>query len=959
MLLQRRKTPLDDYNFNECREYEETTRSEKKQSLRKLLIELSVPGEIKARGETAVKAFEYEMQNGEITVVNARFMFMGKEGAGKTSCVNQILGKAFNENEEPTDGVVTTTVVQTSGKDCSEWKKSDVDVAELTNQIKDDAIAENIAKKLKQPESQRSTSPTSTSSLMVKVKEGTSVMTLNERENSQEPEGAGGLSTNQSTGSHDTFEKKLPDRLHKLLVNILANEGPSNVDGPSEVTSIWDYAGQLKYYITHRIYLTGGASYGVVFSLLDDLNDFVKSRDLHKGKFSMTNLEMILFWMRSIFEHAVLPNIENKTICFNDTEISSPPISLIATHKDQLSKSEAETRIKTMYQTIFDAIKGTAYETHVDRTMYAVDNTAKIDEGIEKLKTNVGGYMKAMARTVPTNWVDFQSKVQELGKRKLRVSLEEITTVAIECGIAEDKLTTVLDYLNDTGTILYSKTNEKLKNTVITNLHMMIDFLTKIITVVKPNDIDIWPTMMPMWNKLDNEGVLEEELLRHLWRLEIEKDAGNFEVFIELMKMFGLLFEKQMGAKQGYRTFIVPSRLQVKQESLEVKKDEKQTISIYVTPTDFLPDSIYNTLVVAFLDLMAVKGRHFGHVKLFQNCSEFDVDDNHLVNLGAVKIGNRHALKLEVSHRIKVDEHDEEEALEPHSSICMEVLNYLRQQLKTVYGTIEGVGYELRVLCNVCDPTLRPLHKLDERLKNSSLVCGRKLVATTRFKRLFSTGFDAKSAEEIIHFLALQTLIVGRGSKELREYFLAETKLSKHEVRTFLKSERECGCLRDVDFGDQTENIFSSADKFEAFDMKIMLKLIRYCCNSKYEEDFWKHPPADDNTKLANLVRIYHYKNTVLDSRYSNRVTKEEFEKLWNDLTKLFEGAGVPIEEIEKYRNPRQYKEGVIVGFNQTEFEEIRNFQALFSVIVDLGAVTMRKYILDVNKIKRKTLECI
>ncbi|XP_033107456.1 uncharacterized protein LOC117109296 [Anneissia japonica] len=177
----RGKTPLDDYNFNECREYEETTRSEKKQSLRKLLIELSVPGEIKARGETAVKAFEYEMQNGEITVVNARFMFMGKEGAGKTSCINHILGKAFNENEEPTDGIVTTTVVQTFGEGCSEWEKTDVDVAELTNQIKDGAIAENIAKKLKQPESQRSTSPTSTSSLMVKVKEATTVMTLNER----------------------------------------------------------------------------------------------------------------------------------------------------------------------------------------------------------------------------------------------------------------------------------------------------------------------------------------------------------------------------------------------------------------------------------------------------------------------------------------------------------------------------------------------------------------------------------------------------------------------------------------------------------------------------------------------------------------------------------------------------------------------------------------------------------
>ncbi|XP_033114959.1 poly [ADP-ribose] polymerase tankyrase-2-like [Anneissia japonica] len=87
------RTPLDCYDCNKCREYENSTRSEKKHSLKKLLIGRSIPPEIEARGKTAVKAYEYEMQNGEMTVVNARFMFLGKEGAGKTSCVNHILEK--------------------------------------------------------------------------------------------------------------------------------------------------------------------------------------------------------------------------------------------------------------------------------------------------------------------------------------------------------------------------------------------------------------------------------------------------------------------------------------------------------------------------------------------------------------------------------------------------------------------------------------------------------------------------------------------------------------------------------------------------------------------------------------------------------------------------------------------------------------------------------------------------
>ncbi|XP_033119905.1 uncharacterized protein LOC117119199, partial [Anneissia japonica] len=87
------KTPLDLYDENECKGYEETTRSKKKQDLKELLEKLSTPSEILARGPDAVKAFKDALQNGEITVVNSRLMFLGQEGSGKTSCVKAMLGK--------------------------------------------------------------------------------------------------------------------------------------------------------------------------------------------------------------------------------------------------------------------------------------------------------------------------------------------------------------------------------------------------------------------------------------------------------------------------------------------------------------------------------------------------------------------------------------------------------------------------------------------------------------------------------------------------------------------------------------------------------------------------------------------------------------------------------------------------------------------------------------------------
>ncbi|XP_033112468.1 uncharacterized protein LOC117113281 [Anneissia japonica] len=286
----------------------------------------------------------------------------------------------------------------------------------------------------------------------------------------------------------------------------------------------------------------------------------------------------------------------------------------------------------------------------------------------------------------------------------------------------------------------------------------------------------------------------------------------------------------------------------------------------------------------------------------------------------------------------------------------MEVLSYLRQQLKTVYVTTEGVGYELRILCNACDATLRPLHKLEECLKKDCVPCGKKKsVATTRIRRLFSTGFDDSSTQGTLNFLALQTLIVGRGTKELRRYFLDKTNLTKPEVIPFLTRER-CALLKDVDFGDDSTTVFSSTSNIDAFHMDIMIKLIRCCChNTNNTEDFWENPPVDDNSELANLVRIYQYKKTVLDCSYSNNVTKEVFDKQWKELTAIFTGVGVPVEDIENYRNQWHYKDGALeeIGIGHTVIEEIKNFQAVLSAVVDVGTATMRNYILEVNNINK------
>ncbi|XP_033098335.1 uncharacterized protein LOC117102215, partial [Anneissia japonica] len=545
------KTPLNLYDKNNCIIYGgRSIRRENKEELKKLLLDMTFPAQIKARGKDAVTAFVNEIEKGEMTLVNSRVMFLGKEGAGKTSLVNSILGKQFNDNEPSTNGIVTTTVFQIVEGDCCKWEEhKDVDVCELTKQIREYNIAERIARKLEPPEDQETTSmsvsPSSTSSPMETSEEATS-LTLEERETSDVSQSAANVSKRQFDRLPEDIFKKVvanldrqnpepssveepkPGPFKRFFMKITRNMATNKDAGfvrvvenvPSDVTCIWDYAGQISYYITHRFFLTDGSSYVVAFSLFEPLNELAKSRGPLKDQFEMTNLQMIIFWIRSIYEHAVLQyNASTKLI--NDT-IASPTISLVGTHKDKLEGSEEDkqNQSEAIFKIIFEEIKGMPFELHVDRTMYAVDNTSANDKGIEELKKNLGGYTKQMAKTVPTKWVDFQSKIQEVGKTTLRMSLDE----------------------------------------------------------------------------------------------------------------------------------------------------------------------------------------------------------------------------LEITHRIVVDANDKQVISEPHPSVCMEVLNYLKHQLKTVYGTTEGIGYKLRVLCSVCQPTQQPhLHDLEDFLKKDKVSCGKMSMQTFRFKRLFST----------------------------------------------------------------------------------------------------------------------------------------------------------------------------------------------------------------------------
>ncbi|XP_033109051.1 probable serine/threonine-protein kinase pats1 [Anneissia japonica] len=103
--------------------------------------------------------------------------------------------------------------------------------------------------------------------------------------------------------------------------------------------SIWDFAGQDVYYITHQMFLVSRAIYILCFDLRHDLHKPVpvlEGEKVSSFECRMTYLEFIIFWLQSIYSHTT----ENPTV--REQEQSSPPVYIVGTHKDMLPGNEEQ-----------------------------------------------------------------------------------------------------------------------------------------------------------------------------------------------------------------------------------------------------------------------------------------------------------------------------------------------------------------------------------------------------------------------------------------------------------------------------------------------------------------------------------------------------------------------------------------------------------------------------------------
>ena len=254
---------------------------------------------------------------------------------------------------------------------------------------------------------------------------------------------------------------------------------------------IIDTGGQPEFHEILPALITGPAINLLVFKLTEDLRSRYHityrspTGESQPYETSFTHEEVIF---RSLASIACL---RQNTIgwSFKESPIdddSEPAAFLIATHRDQVNQSkvtEVNEQLKAKIQKSKLFHENLVQFASPDQLIHAIDTTYDILE-IDELRNMLHKVIsnKFQELPIPVSWCTFSVKL-----RKINKSLHDINScyeLALECGITdgEDFMFALWFLHHRVGSIMYYPEVNGLKDTVITDLQLVFDRITHLIT---------------------------------------------------------------------------------------------------------------------------------------------------------------------------------------------------------------------------------------------------------------------------------------------------------------------------------------------------------------------------------------------------------------------------------------------------------------------------------------------
>ena len=635
-------------------------------------------------------------------------MLIGQGGAGKTSTKKSLKGICFDPFEDRTDGIdVDPSYFKVSTE---AWRTGDQgqDQNSDTAVYLDYHLARCIADSLKTQEDyiQWNTYRDSLDSEIIEVPEQP-ITTEESRDKDQKEEAAAAKRSSRGDLNDDSFSlSTVPEEVAAVTEQFLRGAGD---DSREDIHfTFWDFAGQSVYYVTHPLFLTARAIFFLVYDLSlnpdDEAKPVLKQGVYEESEESYnikTNVDYLDFWMRSV---ASLGRGQAEGSRLEETtSVKLPPVFLVCTHAD---KPYGHGDPEKLARKIFGYLKRKPYGAHlcdvfwIDNTSLSVNNSDCPQ--VVRLRKEIIAVAKELPfinETIPINWLKFEKAVQakkEVGNK--RISLESAKDIAKkDCNIVDEKeFETLLNYLHDIRSLIHYEDTVQLNKLVVLEPQWLVDVFKKVITV-KPYDPQE-KEFLHLWRKLESTGVLDENLVAHVWGPLFE-DKETLESLIGIMERFSLLCPWSVHASSNSQ-YLVPSMLMSCPTTELLELVESANIpSLFVKFSNGeVPPAFFPRLVVQFIQWGRERFWSEETPQLFVGFARFYTSEEkcsvificHSSSVEVVVHGGNSAPFLPSS--------GEETCAR---RVCRQ-LSLILECMRNQFPWLENMTYEMCVICPVC-----------------------------------------------------------------------------------------------------------------------------------------------------------------------------------------------------------------------------------------------------------------
>ena len=512
------------------------------------------------------------------------------------------------------------------------------------------------------------------------------------------------------------------------LVEKLLHEG-IKVEDEDIYSVLWDFGGQLVYYVTHPLFLTLRAIYVLVHDLSRDPCE--KANPIEKqGMFKSlkdqfclkTNLDYLDFWMTSVASLAC-PSDDHDIHSDRKYEMlpeKRPPVFLVCSHAD---KPHGGVNPRVLANEIFDNLQRKPYSAHLVEHVFVVDNTLSGSESecpeVVRLRQDILAValeLPQMKEVIPVKWLKYEKALQVTKKDGHKwISLESAKQIASKvCQIVEDQeFVTLLNFLHDQRIIIHFDDTPELDKFVVLDPQWLIDVFSKVITV-QPY-IHKERKYKELWRNLETTGILEQTLLEHVWAPLLDQQETS-ESLIAIMQKFSLLCPWPSSEASSVKQFLVPSMLMSHppQDILDLVASAKHPSLFLKFESGQVPPGLFPRLMLQFFqwgkdEFWSSLNHHFYHnFARFYTAGDQDCSVILLCHPSSIEVvihkGNR---SLELAEgfqsKLNISADTHHDAFEVACACTVHrQLRLMLESMRKEFCWLENMRYEVAFICPVC-----------------------------------------------------------------------------------------------------------------------------------------------------------------------------------------------------------------------------------------------------------------